>query len=258
VPDDELPRVLQLLWGRDQPRRGPKPGRTIADIADAAVAIADAGGLDAVSMSSVADAVGLTPMGLYRYVDSKTDLYVAMTNSAYGSPPSEPLPGDWRVRLEAWAGAHYRTLTQHPWIVQIPSSEPPLAPNPLRWMEHGVSAFERTGLSEQEKLSALQLVEVYVRGQVLLNAQLGTALRQEHLSAAEADTRYTRRLATLLDADNFPGISAALLSGSRSDGGDGSDSPATEEFWFGLGTVLDGIAALVERTEPATLSRCSE
>jgi AcrR family transcriptional regulator len=247
---EALPRVLELLWGRDQPRRGPKPGRTIADIAEAAVVIADAGGLDAVSMSAVAEAVGVTPMALYRYVDSKTDLYVAMTDSAYGSPPADPPTGDWRAQLEVWANANHAALTLHPWIVQIPLSDPPLAPNPLRWMERGISAFAGTGLTEQQKLSALLLVEVYVRGQVLLNSQLGPALEEDQVSESEAGTRYARRLALLIDKEAFPSISAALLSGSLSDGGD----LGTEEFAFGLRTVLDGIAALVARN----LSNSSE
>jgi AcrR family transcriptional regulator len=254
VPDEELPRVLQLLWGRDQPRRGPKPGRTITDIAEAAVAIADAGGLDAVSMSAVAEAVGVTPMALYRYVDSKTDLFVAMTDSAYGPPPTDPPAGDWRTRLETWANANHSALSMHPWIVQIPLSEPPLAPNSLRWMELGVSAFAGTGLTEAQKLSALLLVEVYVRGQVLLNSQLGKALQQQQLSEQDADSRYARRLAALIDKETFPEVSAALLSGSLSDGGDFG----AEEFAFGLGTVLDGIAALVARTDGAPFSSFSE
>jgi AcrR family transcriptional regulator len=255
VPEDELPRVLQLLWGRDQPRRGPKPGRTIADIAAAAVRIADSGGLEAVSMSAVAEAVGLTSMALYRYLDSKSDLYVAMTDAAYGRPPTQRPSGDWRAQLEAWASANYQALTAHPWIVAIPLSEPPLAPNPLRWMERGISAFADTGLSEQQKLSALLLVEVYVRGQVLLSSQLGPALAEEQLDEAEASTRYARRLALLIDKKGFPAVSAALLSGSLSDDGDFG----AEEFAFGLRTVLDGISALVARAaDELNLSGSSE
>jgi AcrR family transcriptional regulator len=239
VGDEELPRVLQLLWGRDEPRRGPKPGRTIEDIADAGVRIADAQGLPAVSMGAVAEALGLTPMALYRYVDSKDDLYIAMVNAAYGRPPARKPTGGWRRQLEAWGAANHAALRRHPWIVRIPVTEPPLAPNPLRWMERGICAFAETRLSEQEKLSALLLVEVYVRGQVLLS----NALDEGASSAPEAEQLYARRLRTLIDADSFPGVHAALLSGSLEDGEDFD----TQEFAFGLRTVLDGIEALVKR-----------
>src|SRR6476646_2326766 len=83
----DLLRYLQLLWGREPAgRRGPKPGRSIAEIGDAAVAISDAEGLDAISMKSVAAAVGFTTMSLYRYVDSKDELSAVMVDVAYCAP----------------------------------------------------------------------------------------------------------------------------------------------------------------------------
>jgi hypothetical protein len=109
-------------------------------------------------------------------------------------------------------------------------------------MERGVSAFAGTSLTEQQKLSSLLLVEVYVRGQVMISTQLDDAVASGTLSQQEADLRYVRRLAQLIDADSFPAIHAALVSGSLSDGGDFAE----DEFAFGLHTVLDGIAARVE------------
>jgi AcrR family transcriptional regulator len=190
-------------------------------------------------MSAVAAEVELTTMALYRYVDSKQDLFVAMVDAAYGPPPARKPTGGWRRKLEAWASANRAALTGHPWIVHIPVTEPPLAPNQVRWMERGVSAFAGTSLTEQQKLSSLLLIDVYVRGQVLLSTQMSDALASGTLSQQDADVRYVRRLEQLIDADSFPGIYAALVSGSLTDGGDF----AADEFAFGLHTVLDGIAA---------------
>ncbi|MCW2658778.1 MAG: hypothetical protein JWR06_2971 [Jatrophihabitans sp.] len=249
---EELPRVVRLLWGRDEPgRRGPKPAHTIHDIAAAAVRIADTDGLDAVSMSAVAGAVGVTTMALYRYVDAKSDLFVAMVDSAYGPPPRKRSNGGWRKQLQTWASLNRAALGRHPWIVQIPISEPPLAPNQLRWMERGLQAFAGTPLSEQEKLSSLLLAEVYVRGQVLLSTQIGDALEHNPLTEREADDRYVRRLAQLIDEDDFPYLSAALMSGSLQDDTDF----AQEEFLFGLQTVLDGVEARIERGSAARRRR---
>lgn len=104
--DEELPRVLQQLWGIEgRQRPGPKPAFHISDIARAAVKLADAGGLAAVSMSKVAAELGFTTMSLYRYVDAKDDLYVVMLEHAFGTPRTwtrtpaggtgSP-PGPWR------------------------------------------------------------------------------------------------------------------------------------------------------------------
>ena len=241
----DLPRVLALLWRRDEPgRRGPKPRHTINDIGAAAVAIADADGLDAVSMARVAQHVGLTTMALYRYVDSKDDLILAMVNEAYGMPPpARRSNAGWRTKLARWATANRDALRRHPWIVQIPINEPPLAPAPLRWMERGLAAFDGTALTQQDRLSSLLLAEVYVRGQTQLSSQLAAT---DPAAARAADELYGRRLGELLDEDEFPFVSTALGSGSLTDsGGDFAD----DEFLFGLQTVLDGIAALVERRE---------
>jgi AcrR family transcriptional regulator len=240
-----LPRVLTLLWGRAEPqRRGPKPRHSIQDIGAAAAAVADAEGLGAVSMSRVASALGLTTMALYRYVDSKDDLYVAMVDAAYGPPPSgKRSSAGWRTQLEAWAAANRVALAQHPWIVQIPVSDPPLSPNALGWMERGLRSFAHTPLTEQHKLSSLLLIEVFVRGQVQLSAHLDVAAGDTALARREADERYVRRLAQLIDPDGFPAITAALVSGSLQDAGDFAE----DEFRFGLRTVLDGIEALIGR-----------
>ena len=79
MTEPELPRYLQLLWDREpEGRRGPKPGRTIQEIGAAGVVVADRDGLDGVSMKSVAAELGMTPMSLYRYVDSKEQLLEVM------------------------------------------------------------------------------------------------------------------------------------------------------------------------------------
>ena len=244
MSDDELPRVLRLLWGHEERRRGPKPAMSIHDIGTAAVKIADADGLSAVSMSRVAGDLGYTTMSLYRYVSSKDDLYVVMLDEAYGEfAVSYPARAGWRRRMTLWAEAARDVLTQHPWVLQVPLSEPPLSPNQVGWMEAGLQAFADTGLTEQEKLSSMLLVDVYVRGITLLMTYMSVANSADGLTEQEADQLYAKRLDQLVDPERYPAVSAALGSGSLSDDSDF----AVTEFDFGLKGVLDGIAALVDR-----------
>ena len=83
------------------------------------------------------------------------------------------------------------------------------------------------------------LVDVYVRGQL----QLSVGINPDGRDLPEAAIRYGRRLSTLIDPDQFPRMTAAVLSGALDDESDLS----TDEFEFGLETVLDGIAARVAR-----------
>jgi AcrR family transcriptional regulator len=241
--DLHIPRYLQLLWhGEDVSRPGPRPGVDLRTIAAAGVSVADAEGLPAVSMRRVAAELGFTTMALYRYVANKEELLMLVFDIAYGPPPvALAESGDWRDRLTAWAEANRDVILAHPWVLQIQFREPPLAPHQIAWMEVGLDALAATPLNEQEKLSSMLLVDVYVRGQL----QLSVGMNPDGQDFPKAALRYGQRLAALIDRKQFPRMTAAVLSGALDDETDLS----TDEFEFGLNTVLDGIAARVARRE---------
>jgi AcrR family transcriptional regulator len=235
---DELPRYLQLLWGVETPgRRGPKPGQSIESIGQAAVRIADADGLDAVSMKAVAHEVGMTTMSLYRYLDAKDELYEVMLHCAYG-PPDRGLTtrGSWRGRLERWCLAIADRILAHPWTVRVPITGPPRTPNHLRWTDAGLRALAPTNLTEQQKLSALLTVDGYVRSLVAQSLQIGA------VGPAAGSEQVRWDIAGLLDEDTFPALVAAAPALEDED-----DDFFTDELAFGLTLVLDGIERLIAR-----------
>jgi AcrR family transcriptional regulator len=239
MDETELPRVLQQLWGIEGPARpGPKPAFHVSDIGRAAIKLADAGGLGAVSMSKVAAELGFTTMSLYRYVEAKDDLYVVMLDEAFGLPPEMDAAAGWRDRITVWAEAFQASLHRHPWILQVPVVEPPLSPNQLRWMEEGLRAFEGTPLSPQDRMSSMLLVNIYVRGATELTANMDNLPEDE---ARAAGVRYTQRLRVLADPERFPTIAAGMEQPADFIENDPS------EFAFGLTTVLDGIQSLIDR-----------
>ena len=99
-----LPPGLDLLWGRrERGKRGPRPGLSADAIVEAAVRLADAEGLEAVSMARVAAELGFTTMSLYRHVASKDELLQLMWNaSALGAENLVIEGDDWRSRLRTW------------------------------------------------------------------------------------------------------------------------------------------------------------
>ncbi|MGW6282243.1 TetR/AcrR family transcriptional regulator [Kribbella sp. NPDC055071] len=241
--ENELPRVLQQLWGIEGPTRpGPKPAFQLSDIGRAAIKLADLGGLGAVSMSKVAAELGFTTMSLYRYIEAKDDLYVVMLDEAFGPPPEmSHLSGGWRERITAWAEAFQASLQHHPWILQVPVVEPPLSPNQLGWMEAGLRAFDDTPLTPADRLSAMLLVNIYVRGTTQLTAGMYSLKPEE---AAAASLRYVQRLRFLAEPNKFPTIAAGLDEPQDYIANDPSD------FYFGLTTVLDGIESLITKRTP--------
>ncbi len=242
VPEDaDIPTYLRALWhGESGARPGPKRGFDLPTIGAAGVRIADTEGLSAISMRRLASDLGLTTMALYRYVESKNELLMVVVDAAYSRLPGATGDRAWRSALAAWAAANRDVLLAHPWILEVPIKEPPLTPNQIAWMERGLDALAGTVLNEQEKLSSMLLVNVYVRGQVQVSIGVGGAGGDP----AELLALYSRRLHALADPQEFPRVAATLMAGAMVD--EASDF-AVDEFDFGLRTVLDGIAALIER-----------
>ena len=156
--------MTELLWGRQPaPSRGPKPAITLTGIAEAAIRIADAEGLDAVSMQRIAGELPVTKMALYRYVPGKTELLAVMSDLAMGAPPERPgLP--WREALQTWAMDLYAGFTRHPWLLQSTIGRRLLGPNELAWMEQGLTSdltdvflASLTGRSDPQGLASIRM-----------------------------------------------------------------------------------------------------
>src|SRR5262245_64029270 len=121
---------IDLLWGTARPpSRGPKPGLTTQQIVAAAIAVADAEGLAALSMRRVAEHLGVGAMSLYTYVPGKAELIDLMVDAVYGElPGSADVDGGWRERLEGVARANWALYRRHPWMLQVASVRPALGP----------------------------------------------------------------------------------------------------------------------------------
>lgn len=231
----EIPRYLVELWrGEDTGRPGPKRGVDLATIASAGVELADAEGLGAISMRSVASRVGFTTMALYRYLSSKDELLTAMVDVAYGPPPAAATAGDsWQERLTNWARFEFAGLTDHPWILQIPTYEAPLTPNQIAWLEVALEAMGDSGMSPRRAMECVLSVSIYVRG----HAQLFSDLR---LRAAAPPGTHERTLAALINPAAMPRIANALQTGVFADD---TDDSAGLDFDYGVQALIDGAAA---------------
>src|SRR5436305_9185956 len=97
-------RTIELLWGVQRRRRGPRPSLSGEQIVDKAIELADRDGLGGLSMRKLADELGLTAMSLYGYVPGKAELLDVMADRAYGqiAAPGEPAAA-WQDRLAVLA-----------------------------------------------------------------------------------------------------------------------------------------------------------
>jgi AcrR family transcriptional regulator len=135
------------IWLRpERSARGPVPEHSRAEIARAAVALADQGGLAAVTMRSVASAIGTGPASLYRYVSTRDEILELMADEAAGEFRFAPPPGDPLSGLLQLARQARQIYQRHPWLIDLPAVGGLPGPNAIAYTEHVLAVLDRTGL----------------------------------------------------------------------------------------------------------------
>lgn len=280
----DLPPGLAVLWRPARVgRRGPRPGLTLAGIADAAITLADADGLAAVSMARVAERLGVTTMALYRYVSSKDDLLAVMLDAALAEAvagageagqgdagPGDPGPGGtpaWRAALERWCADQLDLARRHPWAVQTPAAAALPGPARVAFLERGLRALDGTPLSWPEKTAVVGRLSLHVlaEGQVVAaEAQAARAAEVEVAAGGEgtpaggataghpALVDYASLLRAVTDPGEHPVLAQALAAGAFDDAEAEDDEGRPD---WGLRLMLDGVAAVVARAEARVAAR---
>lgn len=238
-------RSMELLWGTadERPRRGPKPRLTVAQVAGAAIELADREGLAALSMRRVADQLGVTAMSLYTYVPGKAELVDVMLDTVLGETPMpEDVEGGWRARLERVARDNRALYLRHPWLLQVATARPTLGPNLIAKYDYELRAVDGIGLTEIEMDLLVSLVGDYVHGA----ARAAVVATQVVQTSGQTDDEWWQEWAPLLekvfDAERYP---TAARVGSVVGEEYNAPSDPDRAFEFGLQRVLDGIEAFI-------------
>jgi AcrR family transcriptional regulator len=238
-------RTLQLLW-RDPaavPRHGPRQGMTIDQVVAAATALADAEGLDAVTMRHVASRLGVVPMTLYTYVPGKAELLDLMLDAAYAQMARADTTGQpWRQRVTAIAAENRALFENHPWAAAISTIRPPLGPGLMAKYEHELAAFDGLGLDDIQMDAALTHLLIFVQAW----ARAAADARAAHPESAADDERWWAAHAPLLrkvlDPAAYP---LAARVGTAAGTAHRAAYNPRHAYDFGLRTILGGLSALI-------------
>lgn len=207
--------VPEVIWARpERAGRGPKAAYSRADIAAAAVRIADAEGLDAASMRRVAAELGCGTMSLYNYVPRKEDLYELMVDAISAEHELWEPSGDWRAEMVRVAHQTRELMLRHPWLPRLMSPVYGFSPNALRYLEHCLTCldpFEGTYGTKFELIAMLNgMVTTYVGN------ELATAERVRSLPWSEEQENAVRGayLGGQVAGGGYPRLAAAFLEDS--------------------------------------------
>lgn len=233
---------LSLLWGTPQAnKRGRKPRLTAAEIGKAAMAIADAEGLEGLSMRRLGDALGMSTMALYRYVPGKPELLDLLVDLAYSELPQDLAADDsWERRLERVARDEWALYLAHPWMLGVSTYRAALGPHAFRKYERELRAIVDAGLSDLDMDLAVASLSHLVRGAARHALDARRATQDTGQTDAQWWAAHAQHLEILVRAEDFPiasrvGTAAALAYGGPAD-------PAAA-FEFGLARLIFGIKA---------------
>ncbi|GAA2611070.1 TetR/AcrR family transcriptional regulator [Actinomadura fulvescens] len=237
-------RSLELLWGvQERPRRGPKPKLTVERIVTTAIDLADAAGLDALSMRRIAEELGVAPMSIYTYVPSKAELIDVMMDRALGElVPPDDVPGGWRAKLAHVARQNWDLYHRHAWLLEISASRPPMGPNLIGKYEYELRAVDGLGLTDVEMDSVISLVTGHAQSSARVSVNAAQAERRTGMTDVEWWEATAPVLDEVLQPDAYPLGSRVGTAASQAYGGAIGPEHA---FEFGLERILDGIAVLI-------------
>ncbi|MFG1884770.1 TetR/AcrR family transcriptional regulator [Micromonospora sp. NPDC049102] len=225
------------VWERPEPRPRATPvPLSRAKIADAAIRLADAHGLDGLSVRRIAKELDVGPMRLYDYVANRSELLDLMVDAVYAQIAEAGQHADWRSTLLSIVRRTRAAALDHEWFSDLLGGRPHLGPHALAVGESTAAALSQA--------PGIRGIDDLQRALGALNAFIVGALRREVTERRTARSTGTELsawqaslgpyLTRMLDTGRYPTVARLVIEGAHLD--------AEETFAHNLTTLLDGIA----------------
>ncbi|CUU56404.1 regulatory protein, tetR family [Parafrankia irregularis] len=228
-----------LVWERPEPPDRPVPAPLNRErIVRAAIRLADADTLEAVSLRKVAAALDVGPMRLYGYIATKDELFDLMVDEV--NAEIRPSGNGWREVLSSLADATRDAAHRHEWFADLIGGRPQLGPHTLARLEAVTAALGGVDLSTA--VPAIAAVDAYVVGVVRREITERRAERATGMNKRQWQLTYGPYLQRTFATGRFPALATAVHDGPHLD--------ADQAFRAGLDFLLDGIEARIARVSP--------
>jgi AcrR family transcriptional regulator len=209
--------------------RQPRQRLTREKVLEAAITHADAGGLAALTMRTLAEMLGVAPMALYRHVANKDDLVDAMVDVVFGEIGLPAGGGDWQTSMRRRAIAIRDTLARHRWAVGLMESRRTPGPANLRHHDAVIGRLRAAGFDVAMTAHAYALLDSYIYGFALTKSNLP-------FDSSEPVGELAGAMLDPFPVNEYPNLVEFLDEHVMKPGYDYAD-----EFEYGLDVILDGL-----------------
>ncbi|QFZ18362.1 TetR/AcrR family transcriptional regulator [Saccharothrix syringae] len=224
-----------VVWERPEPPERPSPAPLSRErIVRAALRLADADGLEAVSLRKVAAALGAGPMRLYGYIATKEELLDLVVDAVYAE--IRPTGDGWREVLRSLAESTRQAVHRHEWLADLIGGRPQLGPHALARGEAVVAALG--GVDLDLVMPVVGAVDAYVIGAVRREIAERRAERATGMDKRQWQATFGPYLERTFATGRFPALAGVVRDAAHLD--------ADETFRLGLDFLLDGIGARIE------------
>lgn len=189
------------------------------------MALADAGGIESVSMRKLGLELGVEAMSLYNHVSNKDDILDGIVDVVAGEVEVPSSGGDWKSAIRQSALSAHEILLRHPWACSLAVSRPRVGPAKLRYVDSMVGSLREAGFSIQTAHNAMHAIEGHIYGFTL--QELSFPLDIEEMGPEVAAILLRRER-----VDEYSYISEMVLESTHDD---------QVEFEFVLDLILDGL-----------------
>ena len=193
-----------------------------------AVAVADAAGIGALTMRSLATELGVKPMSLYHYVTGKDEILDGIVNLVFSEIELPAADGDWRSQMRRRATSARLALRRHPWAIGLMESRANPGPATLRHHDATLGTLRAAGFSVAMTAHAYALLDSYIYGFALQEAALPFN--------SETVTEATEAIMGVFAGREYPYLTEMAAEHILRPGYDFGD-----EFEIGLTVILDAL-----------------
>lgn len=221
------------------PNSEPRAPLSRERVLQAAIRLADEGGIESLTMRKLARALGVEAMSLYNHVANKDDLVDGIVDLVVSEIDLPSTAADWEAAIREYAISAHEALLRHPWactLVMSPTTTRTLRTPRLRYMEWLLRQLREAGFPPELTYHAYHALDGHILGFTLW--QLGHSAGAKELGDAQDLADFAAKFLRELRAGDYPYLAEHVEQHLTAFGDEGRSE---SEFEFGLGLILDGL-----------------